>query len=1130
MKRILSVLLALALILPCFSMVTISAAGQITGQFIGATLNLGTTLTIDYYATLSEKTDDAVVKFTSSSGRETTVSGVFDEEQNAYKFSYTGINPQCMTDVINAKLMVSDNKIAEKNGYSVQTYCDNQVRKSASELEITGSQLNALRTLLADVLVYGSAAQKYKNYNIMTLADAFSWVENFKSTVSNPEGVKNVSGNDDKNNCVTALGVNVSNVNKIYFKIRLTDNVTVQLNGKTVEMSDLIKLSENNYVIYTEEIKATGFDDIYTLTLIKDGAEISKVEYNVNAYAETKYNDANVGEIVRALYNYGYSAKKYIKAMNEIDGDFDLGDDDVLGEKFVFNLVRDIDSDFESASTVSDTSWGTIGSATTEIVYDEQQGNVLKINKAATTNASYHSATYDLAPIIKNGGEYVISFKYKVKGSVDTIHPFECVIRCEGATSFTNSEFRKGFDEMPIVEDGIWYEATITIGIEEDDIGQGGRWRFCLHNIYETVTEIYIDNFIVTEKSYDDMIQSVDSAETWVANELVLVSDDWYSDGYNDVDVDLILTNGTTTYKIPGFWDGGKIWRVRFACPTAGEWTYTTVCTDTENKGLHNVTNTFECEEYSGDLDVYKHGFVTTNYNKKYFTYADGTPFFYLGDTHWSLGSETLEMVQTIVEKRAEQGYNVYQSEPLGVKFDLVNGVDKKDISGLRQFDEKFKIIADAGLTHANAQFFFSSQMNEFIKKFGGYSQTVVGTITHNKDINAETGTTQHPIYDLSDEAKAALEKLSRYWVARYSAYPVMWTMAQEVDNDYFWQNSGSQGHPEWAYVNNPYRYVAEYVGKYDPYTHPLSAHMEHSGFSANNSVADSGDPMTTSAFNDIEEHNWFAAQWKSLYNGKETDNIAKIGKNFWDSNKIAINYEGKYWYLATKDFGARAQGWGSILSGMFGHGWGGQDTWCYLSTYDESVDSYYGSSSDYLDIITPEEKQAKVWQDALNSASSNEMAIMKRFFEETVGDWWNLIPRFEDKNYLTRQSKEVVVGKQYVILDKKETITAYATVASNADNTEIVAYFYNYTDSDIAENSNTKILTEYNTSNTHDGGNLTGTFGNLTANATYNYKWFNPKTGEFTSSGTFTANASGQWDAGSKDTCDMVLYITKAQ
>ena len=112
---------------------------------------------------------------------------------------------------------------------------------------------------------------------------------------------------------------------------------------------------------------------------------------------------------------------------------------------------------------------------------------------------------------------------------------------------------------------------------------------------------------------------AVTSAVTWVANELVLNAQKTYADPYKDVDVDLLLTNGTVTYTIPGFWDGNNVWRVRFVCPTAGQWTYETVCTDTTDAGLHGIKGTLTCTEYSGKVAVYQHGFVTTDPLKRYF-------------------------------------------------------------------------------------------------------------------------------------------------------------------------------------------------------------------------------------------------------------------------------------------------------------------------------------------------------------------------------------------------------------------------------------------------------------------------------------------------------------------------------
>ena len=60
--------------------------------------------------------------------------------------------------------------------------------------------------------------------------------------------------------------------------------------------------------------------------------------------------------------------------------------------------------------------------------------------------------------------------------------------------------------------------------------------------------------------------------------------------------------------------------------------------------------------------------------------------------------------------------------------------------------------MAEKGLVHANAQLFFVAELG----------------------------------YNRENYPDAYLEKLCRYWVARYSAYPVMWTTAQECDNDYY--------------------------------------------------------------------------------------------------------------------------------------------------------------------------------------------------------------------------------------------------------------------------------------------------------------------------------------------------------
>ncbi len=579
-------------------------------------------------------------------------------------------------------------------------------------------------------------------------------------------------------------------------------------------------------------------------------------------------------------------------------------------------------------------------------------------------------------------------------------------------------------------------------------------------------------------------------AKTWVANELVFVSEKTYKDPFSDVDTDLVLWGNGRQYTVPGFWDGGNVWKVRFVCPSEGEWYYRTVCTDTENTALHGREGKVICEEYSGEHEIYKRGFVTVNAGEKYFTYDDGTPFFYLGDTHWSLGDETADMVKTICEKRVSQGFTVYQSEPIGEKFGFADGITEADMAGLRNYDEKFRIIAEHGLTHANAQFMFPSDMETLIRNFGGYSEEKV------TDVHGGKNST---VYELSDGVKEYLEKISRYWVARYGAYPVMWTLGQEVDND-FYHNETS--HPDWNSLNNPYIHVAEYIEKYDAYDHPLTAHQENAsqtsaygnGEGASQKLRVYREKAVPSCFRDVKAHDFYAAQWSP---SKTKQNDFEVEKDYWynGQGKPSINYEGQYCYLWTKNYGARMQGWLAYLGGMYGYGWGGHDTWSYLNIYDEENDS-----SDGVDTITSEEKKNATWLDSLEYDSSYQVGYMKNFLMQTK--WHELIPRFGNKAYFVPCH-----GVYYVY-------------ASNGDNSEIVIYFYSFTDGTVAEKTNTK----------RSGGIMTGTVGNLVPGEKYIYTWFDPINGEVAGEGEFTANRFGTHFMGERPTnTDMALMIKLA-
>src|SRR5688500_7879638 len=106
---------------------------------------------------------------------------------------------------------------------------------------------------------------------------------------------------------------------------------------------------------------------------------------------------------------------------------------------------------------------------------------------------------------------------------------------------------------------------------------------------------------------------------------------------FQDVDLTAIFTGPSGRNQIvDGFWDGGKVWRIRFSPNEAGLWTFSTVCSDNGDTGLHDVTGSFLCVPSTGANRFERHGAVQVSENRRYFVHEDGTPFFWMGDTAWN--------------------------------------------------------------------------------------------------------------------------------------------------------------------------------------------------------------------------------------------------------------------------------------------------------------------------------------------------------------------------------------------------------------------------------------------------------------------------------------------------------------
>ncbi len=109
-----------------------------------------------------------------------------------------------------------------------------------------------------------------------------------------------------------------------------------------------------------------------------------------------------------------------------------------------------------------------------------------------------------------------------------------------------------------------------------------------------------------------------------------------YPDPANDVQVDAVVTTPSGRgLRVPAYYAGNHVWRVRYSSSERGTHRWRTECSDPADAGLHGAEGTVEVAEYDGDNPLYRHGSIRVSEDHTYLTHADGKPFFWLGDTCW---------------------------------------------------------------------------------------------------------------------------------------------------------------------------------------------------------------------------------------------------------------------------------------------------------------------------------------------------------------------------------------------------------------------------------------------------------------------------------------------------------------
>lgn len=131
------------------------------------------------------------------------------------------------------------------------------------------------------------------------------------------------------------------------------------------------------------------------------------------------------------------------------------------------------------------------------------------------------------------------------------------------------------------------------------------------------------------------------TVHVWEKQELTLTAENSYDNPYTDVTVWVDLSGPGFNKRIYGFWDGGQTFHLRLVATQEGEWTWESGSSP-DDPGLAGKSGSFtaiswtEAEKIENPV---RRGFIKATGNQHALEHADGTPFFIIGDTWYSLGA-----------------------------------------------------------------------------------------------------------------------------------------------------------------------------------------------------------------------------------------------------------------------------------------------------------------------------------------------------------------------------------------------------------------------------------------------------------------------------------------------------------
>jgi hypothetical protein len=161
------------------------------------------------------------------------------------------------------------------------------------------------------------------------------------------------------------------------------------------------------------------------------------------------------------------------------------------------------------------------------------------------------------------------------------------------------------------------------------------KYFFCIGTVF---TWFVITIFSIGATSCSGNSEDAKNFHVWEKVEITLTARKTYENPYKDVRIWVDLKGPGFNKRCYGFWDGGKTFRIRITATTPGTWTWRSGSKPAD-VGLEGKNGSFTAVAWTDEekaANPSRRGMISPSTNGHAFQYADGTPFFLIGDTWWA--------------------------------------------------------------------------------------------------------------------------------------------------------------------------------------------------------------------------------------------------------------------------------------------------------------------------------------------------------------------------------------------------------------------------------------------------------------------------------------------------------------